>query len=167
MSENKTNTPQGDSDEKAGNNNKNRNRNRNRNRKPKENNSESDAGKTPIKSEGESQNNRKKHNNKNRNRNRQKGPIKDVKASPLSDEQSKILEEQSLLFNENIKPGEIQANTADVLKKPVIGITCGDLNGIGFELIIKTLENKEVLDLCTPVVFFIKQGCFLPQERTR
>ena len=153
MSENKTNTPQGDSDEKAGNNNKNRNRNRNRNRKPKENNSESDAGKTPIKSEGESQNNRKKHNNKNRNRNRQKGPIKDVKASPLSDEQSKILEEQSLLFNENIKPGEIQANTADVLKKPVIGITCGDLNGIGFELIIKTLENKEVLDLCTPVVF--------------
>ena len=41
----------------------------------------------------------------------------------------------------------------DVLKKPVIGITCGDLNGVGMEVIIKTLEDKAILDLCTPVVF--------------
>ena len=37
--------------------------------------------------------------------------------------------------------------------KPVIGITCGDLNGIGLEIIIKTLADKRILDFCTPVVF--------------
>src|ERR1044072_1600192 len=38
-------------------------------------------------------------------------------------------------------------------EKPVIGITTGDLNGIGPELIIKTLSDNRILDLCTPVVF--------------
>ena len=38
-------------------------------------------------------------------------------------------------------------------QKPVIGITCGDLNGIGIELIIKTLADHRILELCTPVVF--------------
>ena len=37
--------------------------------------------------------------------------------------------------------------------KPVIGISCGDLNGIGIELIIKTFADTRVLELCTPVVF--------------
>ena len=36
---------------------------------------------------------------------------------------------------------------------PVIGISCGDLNGIGMEVIMKTLANPEILDLCIPVVF--------------
>ena len=39
------------------------------------------------------------------------------------------------------------------LQKPVIGFTCGDLNGIGIELIIKTLSDHRLLDVCTPVVF--------------
>ena len=38
-------------------------------------------------------------------------------------------------------------------QKPVIGFTCGDLNGIGIEIIIKSLSNSEILNLCTPVVF--------------
>jgi 4-hydroxythreonine-4-phosphate dehydrogenase len=38
-------------------------------------------------------------------------------------------------------------------KKPLIGFTCGDINGIGTELIIKTLGDPRILDLCTPVVF--------------
>lgn len=38
-------------------------------------------------------------------------------------------------------------------QKPVIGITCGDVNGIGLELIIKSLSNSEILNICTPVVF--------------
>ncbi len=37
--------------------------------------------------------------------------------------------------------------------KPVIGISCGDINGIGIEIIIKTLSDNRILDLCTPVVF--------------
>lgn len=39
------------------------------------------------------------------------------------------------------------------LQKPVIGFTCGDLNGIGIELIIKTLSDHRILEICTPVVF--------------
>jgi len=38
-------------------------------------------------------------------------------------------------------------------QKPVIGITCGDLNGIGIELIIKTLADHRILEQCTPVIF--------------
>ena len=37
--------------------------------------------------------------------------------------------------------------------KPVIGFTCGDLNGIGTELILKSLSDNRFLDFCTPVVF--------------
>lgn len=37
--------------------------------------------------------------------------------------------------------------------KPVIGITCGDLNGIGIELIIKTFSDNRILEQCTPVIF--------------
>lgn len=38
-------------------------------------------------------------------------------------------------------------------KKPVIGFSCGDINGIGPEIIMKTLSDNRILDLCTPVVF--------------
>ncbi len=37
--------------------------------------------------------------------------------------------------------------------KPVIGISCGDLNGIGIELIIKTFADNRMLDHCTPIIF--------------
>lgn len=39
------------------------------------------------------------------------------------------------------------------LPKPVIGISCGDLNGIGIELIIKTVSDQRILEICTPVIF--------------
>ncbi len=38
-------------------------------------------------------------------------------------------------------------------KKPIIGLTCGDINGIGIEIIIKILADNRILDICTPVVF--------------
>jgi len=37
--------------------------------------------------------------------------------------------------------------------KPLIGISCGDLNGIGIELILKTFSDPRILDHCTPVIF--------------
>lgn len=37
--------------------------------------------------------------------------------------------------------------------KPVIGISCGDINGVGPELIIKTFSDNRLLELCTPVIF--------------
>jgi len=40
-----------------------------------------------------------------------------------------------------------------VQNKPVIGITIGDLNGVGTELIIKTLGDHRLLELFTPVIF--------------
>jgi 4-hydroxythreonine-4-phosphate dehydrogenase len=39
------------------------------------------------------------------------------------------------------------------IHKPVIGITCGDVNGIGIELIIKTFADHRILEQCTPVIF--------------
>jgi 4-phospho-D-threonate 3-dehydrogenase / 4-phospho-D-erythronate 3-dehydrogenase len=43
--------------------------------------------------------------------------------------------------------------TETMHQKPVIGISIGDLNGIGTELIIKTFSDARMLDICTPVVF--------------
>jgi 4-hydroxythreonine-4-phosphate dehydrogenase len=37
--------------------------------------------------------------------------------------------------------------------KPVIGFSSGDINGIGPELIIKSLSDNRILDLFTPVIF--------------
>jgi 4-hydroxythreonine-4-phosphate dehydrogenase len=37
--------------------------------------------------------------------------------------------------------------------KPLIGLTIGDLNGIGTELIIKTISDHRLLELFTPVIF--------------
>ena len=37
--------------------------------------------------------------------------------------------------------------------KPVIGISCGDINGIGLEIIIKTIGDIRLLEICTPVLF--------------
>ena len=34
-----------------------------------------------------------------------------------------------------------------------VGITQGDINGIGYEIIFKTFEEPEMYDICTPIVF--------------
>lgn len=41
-------------------------------------------------------------------------------------------------------------------KKPenvVVGISIGDLNGIGAEVVLKTFEDNRMLEFCTPVIF--------------
>ena len=38
-------------------------------------------------------------------------------------------------------------------KKLVVGITQGDGNGIGYEVIIKSFADERMLDMCTPVVY--------------
>lgn len=38
-------------------------------------------------------------------------------------------------------------------KKIKLGITHGDINGIGYEVIIKTLSDKRINDLCIPIVY--------------
>ena len=41
----------------------------------------------------------------------------------------------------------------DKSDKIIVGISIGDLNGIGIEVILKTFEDKRMLDFCTPVIF--------------
>jgi 4-hydroxythreonine-4-phosphate dehydrogenase len=38
-------------------------------------------------------------------------------------------------------------------QRPVIGVSIGDLNGIGAELAIKTFSDNRLLELCTPILF--------------
>jgi len=46
-----------------------------------------------------------------------------------------------------------------------IGISIGDLNGIGGEIIIKTFEDNRMLDFCTPVIFAsVKTMAFLKKH---
>ncbi len=35
----------------------------------------------------------------------------------------------------------------------IVGISIGDLNGIGSEIVLKTFEDSRMLELCTPVIF--------------
>jgi len=47
----------------------------------------------------------------------------------------------------------------------IIGISIGDLNGIGSEVILKTFEDTRMLELCTPVIFAnVKIVSFLKKE---
>ncbi|MGO4292887.1 4-hydroxythreonine-4-phosphate dehydrogenase PdxA [Chitinophaga sp. RAB17] len=39
------------------------------------------------------------------------------------------------------------------INKPVIGITIGDINSIGAEIIIKTFMDARMMEFCTPVIF--------------
>ena len=38
-------------------------------------------------------------------------------------------------------------------RKPRVAITHGDTNGVGYELILKTFEAPEMLELCTPIIY--------------
>ena len=34
-----------------------------------------------------------------------------------------------------------------------IGITIGDMNGVGPEIILKTFADKRMLEFCTPIIY--------------
>jgi len=38
-------------------------------------------------------------------------------------------------------------------EKIILGISIGDLNGIGSEIVLKTFQDSRMLDFCTPVIF--------------
>jgi len=38
-------------------------------------------------------------------------------------------------------------------QKIKVGISVGDINGIGIEVVLKTFEDKRMLDFCTPIIF--------------
>ncbi|MEQ8625081.1 MAG: 4-hydroxythreonine-4-phosphate dehydrogenase PdxA [Vicingaceae bacterium] len=49
--------------------------------------------------------------------------------------------------------------TKKVKQKIKIGISIGDLNGIGAEIIIKSLIDQRICEICTPVIFASKKWC--------
>ncbi|GAW89935.1 4-hydroxythreonine-4-phosphate dehydrogenase [Flavobacterium psychrophilum] len=47
----------------------------------------------------------------------------------------------------------------------IVGISIGDLNGIGSEVILKSFEDSRMLELCTPIIFAnVKILSFLKKE---
>ena len=47
----------------------------------------------------------------------------------------------------------------------IVGISIGDLNGIGSEIILKSFEDSRMLELCTPIIFAnVKILSFLKKE---
>ena len=49
---------------------------------------------------------------------------------------------------------ERQKTTLDTQpKKPIIAITSGDVNGVGYEVILKALNDAHICEICTPVIY--------------
>jgi 4-hydroxythreonine-4-phosphate dehydrogenase len=46
-------------------------------------------------------------------------------------------------------------------RKIRVGITQGDINGVGYEVILKALEDDRMLELCTPVIYVGKNSRLL------
>ena len=130
-------------------------RNRNRNRKPQADDQEQiqSEAKEGQKPREQKQGGRGRDGRGRDGRGRNKKPAKFVKAQPASEELKKSIDVQADLYDMSFDVPEVEWEGGDVLTKPVVGITCGDLNGIGMEVIIKALEDERVAELCTPVVF--------------
>ncbi len=50
-----------------------------------------------------------------------------------------------------LRGSSARANLSERLIR--VGITHGDINGIGYEVILKTLDDTRILEMCTPVVY--------------
>ena len=55
----------------------------------------------------------------------------------------------------------------------IVGVSIGDMNGIGPEVILKTFDDTRMLEICTPVIFantkivsFLKKSYNLYIEKT-
>ena len=60
-----------------------------------------------------------------------------------------------MVYQSNLKNLIIleKRKTDQLMDKLKIGISIGDINGIGLEVILKTISNKHPLNICTPVVY--------------
>lgn len=57
--------------------------------------------------------------------------------------------------NNRQEPDQDRSQTSETSSSPRlrVGITHGDFNGVGYEVILKMLDDPRILDLCTPVVY--------------
>ena len=51
-------------------------------------------------------------------------------------------------------------------KKVRLGISVGDINGIGLEVIMKAFSDNRIFDLCTPVVYASSKYVLAYQKET-
>lgn len=158
---NKPNTPDGQNKEgnarrrSRGGRNRNRNRGKNEGEAQEGANAQSKPAKASEngpKEEGAGGNRNNRGRNRNNRNKRREG--KDVKATPVSEEIQAEYDLQNDLYDIDFSSAAATVVHGEtVLEKPVVGITCGDLNGIGMEVIISMLEDTRLTELCTPVVF--------------
>lgn len=57
--------------------------------------------------------------------------------------------------NNRQEPDQDRSQTSETSSSPHlrVGITHGDFNGVGYEVILKMLDDPRILELCTPVVY--------------
>lgn len=57
--------------------------------------------------------------------------------------------------NNRHEPDQDRSQTSETSSSPRlrVGITHGDFNGVGYEVILKMLDDPRILELCTPVVY--------------
>ncbi len=53
----------------------------------------------------------------------------------------------------SLHPRKVDGMTNKKNNKPVIGITIGDINGVGPEIIMKALNDNRIINFCTPVIY--------------
>lgn len=89
-------------------------------------------------------------------------PSENVSATasvPDAESQAAQTVSQPAPANETVHEAEVSAGPVPeprrhpVRKIPRIGITHGDINGIGYEVILKSFDNPMMFELCTPVIY--------------
>ena len=56
-------------------------------------------------------------------------------------------------LTEIIEQAPAKAAPSQKNTKPILGITTGDINGIGLEVILKALSHSKILNICVPVIY--------------
>jgi len=54
---------------------------------------------------------------------------------------------------QNFESSEERKTVVESREPVVVGITHGDVNGVGYEVILKSLNNREITDLLVPVIY--------------
>ena len=57
------------------------------------------------------------------------------------------------IYSEHSERSTAKRSIAKRTMKPIIAITAGDINGVGYEIILKSLSNPHICEICRPIVY--------------
>ena len=57
------------------------------------------------------------------------------------------------IYSEHSERSTAKRTIAKRTMKPIIAITAGDINGVGYEIILKSLINPHICEICRPIVY--------------